>query len=87
MRVLHLKRTFLLRTETFIYSQLTHLPSEKAEVLARDIQNLERFPGLNLHAISFVPETMGKLWSEINYRLIRRMTNYERQFYLREIVR
>lgn len=85
MRVLHLKRTFLLRTETFIYSQLTHLPSEKAEVLARDIQNLEGFSGLNLHAFTFVPETIGKLWSEINYRLIRRMTNYERQFYLREI--
>ena len=44
MRVIHLTRTFLTRNETFIYSQLSHLPPEKAVVLARDAQNQDRFP-------------------------------------------
>lgn len=85
MRVIHLTRTFLLRTETFIYTQLTHLPAEKAVALARDAQHQDRFPGVNLRAFSLEPQSWHKHWSGINYRLLRRMTNYERQFYLREI--
>ena len=36
MNVVHLARTFLGRTETFIYSQLAHLSPEKAVALARE---------------------------------------------------
>lgn len=85
MRVTHLKRTFLPRTETFIYSQLAHLPPEKAVVLTRDVQRQDRFPGVNLRAFSLEPENWHKRWSGINYRVLRRMTNGERQFYFREI--
>jgi len=85
MRVIHLTRTFLLRTETFIYSQLAHLTPEKAIALARDAQNQDRFPGVNLRAFSLEPENWHKHWSGIYYRGLRRMTNYERQFYFREI--
>lgn len=85
MRVIHLRRTFLERTETFIYTQITHLPPEKAIVLARDVRHQDRFPGVNLRTFSLEPESWRKRWSGINYRVLRRMTNLERQFYLREI--
>ena len=85
MRVIHLKRAFLQPTETFIYTQLTHLPPEKAEVLARDLQDQDRFPGISSRIFSLEPENWYKRWSGINYRALRRMTHFERQFYLREI--
>jgi colanic acid/amylovoran biosynthesis glycosyltransferase len=85
MRVVHLIRTFLYRTETFIYTQVTHLPSKNAIVIPRDIQNLDRFPGVDLRAFNLDKDTWLKRWSGINYRILRRMTNYERQYYLREI--
>jgi len=85
MLVGHITRTFLGRTETFIYSQLTNLPPEEAVVLTRYAKNQNRFPGVNFRAFSLDPENWNKRWSGINYRLFRRMTDYERQFYLREI--
>jgi colanic acid/amylovoran biosynthesis glycosyltransferase len=85
MRVIHLARTFLKRTETFIYTQLSHLPTEKAVALVRNMENQDRFPGVDVRAFSFEPVNWHKRWSGINYHMIRRMTNYERQFYLREI--
>jgi len=85
MRVIHLKRTFLRRTETWVYLMLAHLPPEKAVVLTRDVEEQDRFPGVNLRAFGLEPESWRKRWSGINYRVLRRMTNYERQFYFREI--
>jgi colanic acid/amylovoran biosynthesis glycosyltransferase len=85
MRVVHLARTFLHRTETFIYSQLAHLPPEKAVVLVRDLQNQDHFPGMDLRAFDREPETGPKRWSDINYRVLRRMTKYERQYYSRQL--
>jgi colanic acid/amylovoran biosynthesis glycosyltransferase len=85
MRVIHLKRSFLKRTETWIYLILAHLPPEKAVVLTRDVEEQDRFPGVNVRAFSLEPESWHKGWSGVNYRLLRRMTNCERQFYVREI--
>jgi colanic acid/amylovoran biosynthesis glycosyltransferase len=85
MRVVHLSRTFLHPTETFVYTQLTHLPPEKAMVVARDGQHLDRFPGVNLRAFSLEPENWHTRWSNINYRALRRMSAYERQFFLRAV--
>jgi colanic acid/amylovoran biosynthesis glycosyltransferase len=85
MRVIHLKRTFLLRTETFVYSQLAHLPPEEAAVVARDAQHQDHFPGVDLRAFSLEPETWHKRWSGIIYRGLKRMTNHEQAYYLREI--
>ena len=85
MQVVHLARTFLPRTETFVYSQLAHLPPEKAVALARDAQHQDCFPDVNLRAFGLEPQNWHKRWSGINYRILRRMTHYERQFYLREI--
>ncbi len=85
MRVVHLVRTYLFRTETFIYSQLAHLPPEKAVVLTRELQHLDRFPGANVRAFDQEPKTFSKRWSDMNYRALKRMTNYERQFYSREL--
>jgi colanic acid/amylovoran biosynthesis glycosyltransferase len=85
MRVIHMTRTFLLPTETFIYTQLSHLPPEKALAIAREAQCQDRFPGINLQAYSLEPEKWHKHWSGINYRAFRRMTRFERQFYLRTI--
>lgn len=77
-------RTFLGRTETFIYSQLTHLPPEKAIALARDAQHQDRFPGVDFRAFSLEPENWCKHWSDVSYRVLRHMIRCERQFYLRE---
>lgn len=85
MRVLHLSRTFLERTETFIYSQVAHLPPEKAIALTRDLKNLDRFSGINVRAFSLEPDNWHKGLAGINYRVIRQMTGFERKFYLREI--
>jgi len=86
MRVIHLRRTILPPTETFIYSQLIHLPPEKAVVLTRDVQNLESFHGLTVSAFSQESENWHKCWSRFNYRIFRRMTKFERDFYVREIL-
>lgn len=85
MRVVHLVRTFLYPTETFIYSQLAHLPPERAAVLTRDVQNQDRFPSVTPRAFCLELETWRKRWSDINYRWLRRMTGYERQYYFREL--
>jgi len=85
MRVIHLKRTFLQRTETWVHLILAHLPPEKAVALTRDVEEQDRFPGVNLRAFSLEPANWHRHWSDMNYRLLRRMTDYERQFYLREI--
>lgn len=85
MRVMHITRTFLHRTETFIYTQLTHLPPEKALVLACEAQNQDRFPGINFRAYNLEPESWKKRWSVINYRFLRRATRYERQYYIGEL--
>jgi colanic acid/amylovoran biosynthesis glycosyltransferase len=85
MRVVHLVRTFLPRTQTFIYSQLTHLPPQKAAVLTRNAQHQDRFPGIEIRAFDLEPGTWPKRWAGINYRVLRRMTDYEQQYYLREI--
>lgn len=85
MRVIHLTRRFLPRTSTFIYTQLTHLPSEKALAMARTAENQDLFPGVDLRAFGLEPENWRKRWSAINYRTFRRMTNYEKQFYIRQI--
>ena len=85
MRVIHLSRTFLHRTETFIYTQLTHLPPEKAIVLARDWQHQDCFPNVNVRAFCLGQKTWHKRWSGICYRVFRHMTDYERQYYLSEI--
>ncbi len=85
MRVIHLKRTFLLPTETFVYTQLSHLPEDKAVVLARDAGELDRFPGVSLHSFSFEPQNFRKGWSDINYHGLRRMTRFEQDFYIHKI--
>ncbi len=85
MRVVHFTRTFLHRTETFIYTQLTHLPPEKAFVLACEAQNQERFPGIDYRAFSMQPESWQKRWSRFNYRHLRRLTSYERQYYFQQL--
>jgi colanic acid/amylovoran biosynthesis glycosyltransferase len=85
MRVIHLRRTYLKRTETFVYTQLTHLPPEKAVVLARDVEQEDRFPCKDLRAFSREPDNWHKRWSGICYRLLKHMTNYEQHFYFREL--
>lgn len=85
MRVIHLKRTFLLPTETFVYTQLSQLPREKAIVLARDACELDRFLGVSLYSFSFTPQKFSKGWSNFNYRGLRRMTRFEQDFYIKKI--
>ena len=83
--MIHLSRTFFGRTETFIHSQMAHLSPEKAIALAREARNQDRFPDIDVCAFSLEPDNGRKRWAGIIYRVLRRMTNYERQFYLREI--
>ncbi len=85
MRVVHFTRTFLHRTETFIYTQLTHLPADQALVLACEAQNQERFPGIDYRTYSMQPQTWQKRWSSFNYRFLRRLTRYERQYYSQQL--
>lgn len=85
MRVVHLKRTFLTRTETFIYSQLVRLQRANTVMLARDLQNMDLFSGPNIRAFCSEPESWSKRWADINYRMLRRMSNCEQQFFRHEV--
>ncbi len=86
LRVLHLIRTYLNRTETFIYSQIQPTRSYDSWCIARNAKKgeTELFPFARLsiysqQAASWLPRE----WAHLNYRLLKRMTDHELRFYLR----
>lgn len=85
MKAVHLKRTFLKRSETFIYRQMLHLPPGSSIMLARDLENVEDFPGISVKAFSSEPRCFGKLCSHFAYTYLRTMSGYERDFFQRAV--
>jgi colanic acid/amylovoran biosynthesis glycosyltransferase len=87
-RVLHLIRNYLLRTETFIYSQVLETPGYRSYVMARNPleKGAERcpLPDLSIYARDRSPSPAG-LWANANYGLLKRMTRHELDFYLARI--
>lgn len=84
-RVLHYVRTYLRRTETFIYSQIRETHRYEAWMMARDVRNgeIDGFPFEHLHIYARKPiPGPFRLWGNGNYRLIKRMVSEELRFYL-----
>jgi len=84
-RVLHLIRNYLLRTETFIYSQVRETPAYRSFVMARNLREngADRcpLPDLQIYARDSSPG-IGRSWASANYGLLKRMTRHETAFYL-----
>ena len=85
LQTIHLKRSFLFPTETFVYKQLVNLMLSNATVLAHNLQNFERFPieqCENLSIRDFCSESKGlkKRISELSYKGIKYMPSFERDF-------
>lgn len=85
LKVIHLKRTFLARTETFVYTQLTHLQRAESMVLTRDLLNLDLFPYANVRAFCSEPQSWCKRWADLSYRTVRHMSAHEQRFYCRQV--
>jgi colanic acid/amylovoran biosynthesis glycosyltransferase len=86
MRVGHLKRTYLLKTETFVYTQLHLLQQTEAFMLVHErIAGAEYFPGPDVRAFREVAQGWAGRLSELSYRRARLMLFAERAFYNREI--
>jgi glycosyltransferase involved in cell wall biosynthesis len=77
----HLVRTFIAPTETFIYTQLTHLRRHRAVVVSRDVENLDRFPGVEHVAFAQQARGVPRTISDLLYRRLRVQSAYERGFY------
>lgn len=82
MKVVHLKRVYLARTETFIYSQLSHLKGTESLVLTRELQYLDQFPWAPLQAFSIQPSSRSKRLADLSYRYFRHMMQGELAFYI-----
>lgn len=81
MRVCHLKRTFLGRTETHVYWQIVQQVGLRHLVLSRDLRDLRLFPGVEVRAFSELPPSSAKHWANWLYRRARIMARVEREFY------
>ena len=85
MRVAHLKRMYLLPTETFVYTQLRYAAPDQGHLICRDLDNVTMFPGVTFSAFQDTPLTWQRRWSDACYRTLRYMTAHERNFYLETI--
>jgi glycosyltransferase involved in cell wall biosynthesis len=77
----HLLRTFIAPTETFIYTQLTHLRRHRAVVVSRDLANVERFPGVEHVAFAQKARGMPRRIADLLYGRLRMQSTYERGFF------
>jgi colanic acid/amylovoran biosynthesis glycosyltransferase len=86
MRVAHLKRTYLLKTETFVYTQLHLLQQTEAFILVHErIDGAEHFPGPDVRVFREAAQGWAGRLAELSYRRARWMLFAERAFYNREI--
>jgi len=86
--VLHFIRTYLNKTETFIFSQIQPTPRYRSWCMARDSKKGETplfpFPNLCIYS-SWHPPSLSVRWAHVNYRAAKRMTGHELRFYLSRI--
>lgn len=84
-RIAHVLRTYLGPTDTFIYTQLKLLRRYQAIVVARDLDHLDRYPGVDHVAFSQSAHGPAKRMSDLLYSRLRIQTAYERAFFTRMI--
>jgi len=88
--VLHLIRTFLRKTETFVPSQIVSARRYRTWTLARNHRpgETELFPVPDLAIYTRDrPRSPLHAWADLSYRAVRRMTAVERRFYLDRVRR
>ncbi|MCC6176376.1 MAG: glycosyltransferase [Chloroflexi bacterium] len=77
-----LVRTFLtVPTETFIYTQVRHLERHRAVVVSRDLNHLDRFPGVEHLAFSQKAHGRPRRLADVLYSRLRVASPYERRFF------
>ena len=65
--------------------QITQTTQTRSIVLTRDVANLERFPGPSVQPYTLMSNGLHKLWSDLNYRNLRRITSHEQRFYRHQL--
>ncbi len=90
-RVLHLIRTYLRQTETFVPSQMVSARRYRTWVLARnDLKGeTEQFPvpGLSVYTRDRSRWSAFNPWADVNYQVLKRMSTAEQRFYVKHVRR
>jgi len=78
-------RTWLKRTETFVYDEVTNIKRFNKIIFTREIKNLNLFPIKNIFASLKELDSFEKNWSKIEYNLIRKSSYFEKKYFLNKI--
>lgn len=85
MKVAHLCRLYLPKTEVFIYDQIINALETESMVLTRTLENLNLFGGVKTRCISDQLPTSQAIWFKIIHKLLRHSTKLERKLCQQEI--